>query len=90
MHDVFILTGVLTINSGHCNDNACCCAGMNFYKVNRRTGKLIALTTGLQMGESDEITVSPGKTIIIKVCRSLYDLLPVYTTLSGPRHHMLI
>ena len=66
-----------------------CCAGMNFYKVNRRTGKPIALTTGLLMGESCEITVSPGKPIIIKV-RHSYDLLVVYTTLSGPRHHMLI
>ena len=42
------------------------CVGMNFYKVNRKTGKLSVLVTGLKMGEGMEITLPLGKSTLIK------------------------
>ena len=68
------------------------CAGMNFYKVNRKTGRLIELTTGLQMGEGVEITLSPGKSTTIKVCMLLINviLLLVTFSVSWPRPLMPI
>ena len=47
-----------------------------------KTGRLIELTTGLQMGEGVEITLSPGKSTTIKVCMLLINVILLLVTFS--------